>query len=117
MQTNARTQNLVFGLIVSLYIALIVYNQDYEYSRLFHLCFLILLYVCSDILISGKFAELLEKYLLPNNLKRKVLLTGENFDESVVQCSEKIDAGIENWQEVEATRPQLISNQIRKLNF
>jgi len=77
MQTSAQTQNFVFGLIVSLYITLIVFYQDYEYSRLFYLFFLIMLYVCASILRSDSVAVLWEKYLTPNNLERKIPLTAD----------------------------------------
>ncbi len=74
-----------YAIFIVSYMALIIFYQGYEYSRLFHLYFLAGLFIYGVILKYGNLNGLLEKYLLPNNFERKVLMIGENPDESVVQ--------------------------------
>ena len=78
-----------YALFLISYMALMVFYQGYEYSRLFHLYFLTVLFVFANILKYANLTGLLEKYLLPNNLERKVLLIGENLDESIIQYIDK----------------------------
>ncbi len=72
-----------YALFFLSYMALIVFHQGYEYSRLFHLYFLTILFVFTTFSKYGNLAGILEKYLLPKNLERKVLLIGDNPDASI----------------------------------
>ncbi len=72
-----------YALFLISYMALIVFYQGYEYSRLFHLYFLAALFVFTILSKYGNLAGILEKYLLPKNLERKVLLIGDNPDRAI----------------------------------
>ena len=74
-----------YALFLVGYMALIVFLQGYEYSRLFHSYFLATLFVITIISKYGNLAGILEKYLLPKNLERKVLLIGDNPNASIYE--------------------------------
>ncbi|HVE58527.1 MAG TPA: exopolysaccharide biosynthesis polyprenyl glycosylphosphotransferase [Pyrinomonadaceae bacterium] len=84
---SRRTVNSLrnYAIFIVSYMALIIFYQGYEYSRLFHLYFLAALFVYSVVVRYGNLAGLLEKSLLPNNFERKVLVIGESPEESIVQ--------------------------------
>jgi Undecaprenyl-phosphate glucose phosphotransferase len=76
-------RNYAFFLVS--YMALIVFHQGYEYSRMFHLYFLAGLFVYVSLARYGNLSGLLEKHLLPKNLERKVLIIGEKIEQSITQ--------------------------------
>jgi len=84
---SRRTANSLqnYAIFIVSYMALIIFYQGYEYSRLFHLYFLAGLFIYGVVVKYGNLNGLLEKYLLPNNFERKVLIIGENLDNSFLQ--------------------------------
>lgn len=72
-----------YGLFIVSYMALIIFHQGYEYSRMFHLYFLTVLFVFINLFKYQNLAGLLEKYLLPNSLERRVLVIGESSVEPI----------------------------------
>lgn len=88
---SRRTANNLrnYAIFTVSYMALIIFYQGYEYSRMFHLYFLVGFFVYGIFLKYINLTGLLEKYLLPNSFERKVIMIGENLDESMVQYINK----------------------------
>lgn len=76
-------KNYSFFLIA--YLGLIVLIQGYEFSRIFHVCFLSLLFAFTITLKFSNLIQLLEKFLLSKDSEKRVVLIGENFDSTIIQ--------------------------------
>jgi exopolysaccharide biosynthesis polyprenyl glycosylphosphotransferase len=72
-------------LFVAGYLGIIILLRGYDFSRLFHLYFLVFLFVSLTFLKFSNFVRLLGKYLLPNVLEQTVILIGDDIDESIIQ--------------------------------
>ena len=74
-----------YSLFLIGYLALMVFLKAYEFSRVFHLYFLGLLFVFTMLWRYGNAVDLVKKYILPTSFITKVLLVGEQFDASIIE--------------------------------
>jgi len=67
------------------YLAMIVFLKAYEFSRVFHLYFLGILFLFTLVWRYSNILEVLREYVFSDSSVKKVLLVGEAFDPSIIQ--------------------------------
>ena len=83
--TAPRRELRNYAIFLVAYLCVMVFIERYNYSRAFHAYFQFSYFAFALFLRFSNFGFLLEKYFLPKDLDRKVILIGEDFDSSIIE--------------------------------
>ncbi len=83
--TTQRRELRKYSIFLLTYLCIMVFIERYNYSRAFHVYFQAFYFTFIVFLKFSNFNSLLERYFLPKDLERKILLIGGEFDFSIVQ--------------------------------